>query len=241
MKTLDADYFVVGSGMAGLMTALHLAAYGKVVVATKGRLAECNTNFVQGGICCVMDPSDSFDKHARDTMIAGAWLGKSPVVHEICEHAPEGIQDLIDCGVKFACKENGDCVLKRDYVPAVENSVAGLRDATGNDATFTACVNTAASSLTYGGVFTPVLNRIAGSETARKFPARHRPRLTFSGGVAAKPTHMRQGPLMKLTPRQSKAASLNSLQSRMSRQDWLYSSDKYAFRYLTSFFCCGGL
>ena len=35
MKIVDCDYFVVGSGMAGLMSALHLAAYGKVVVATK--------------------------------------------------------------------------------------------------------------------------------------------------------------------------------------------------------------
>ena len=50
MKIVDCDYFVVGSGMAGLMSALHLAAYGKVVVATKGRLADCNTNFAQGGI-----------------------------------------------------------------------------------------------------------------------------------------------------------------------------------------------
>ena len=100
--------------MAGLMSALHLAAYGKVVVVTKGRLADCNTNFAQGGICCVMDPADTFDKHARDTMIAGAWLGKSPVVHEICEHAPEGIQDLIDCGVKFAKKKNGEWDLTRE-------------------------------------------------------------------------------------------------------------------------------
>ena len=114
MKIVDCDYFVVGSGMAGLMSALHLAAYGKVVVATKGRLADCNTNFAQGGICCVMDPADTFDKHARDTMIAGAWLGKSKVVHEICEHAPEGIQDLIDCGVKFAKKKGGSWDLTRE-------------------------------------------------------------------------------------------------------------------------------
>ena len=100
--------------MAGLMSALHLAAYGKVVVATKGRLQDCNTNFAQGGICCVMDPADTFDKHARDTMIAGAWLGKSKVVHEICEHAPEGIQDLIDCGVKFATKKGGAWDLTRE-------------------------------------------------------------------------------------------------------------------------------
>ena len=114
MKIVDCDYFVVGSGMAGLMSALHLAAYGKVVVATKGRLQDCNTNFAQGGICCVMDPADTFDKHARDTMIAGAWLGKSNVVHEICEHAPEGIQDLIDCGVKFAKKKGGAWDLTRE-------------------------------------------------------------------------------------------------------------------------------
>ena len=114
MKTVDCDYFVVGSGMAGLMSALHLAAYGKVVVATKGRLQDCNTNFAQGGICCVMDPGDTFDKHARDTMIAGAWLGNSKVVHEICEHAPEGIQDLIDCGVRFAKKQGGEWDLTRE-------------------------------------------------------------------------------------------------------------------------------
>ena len=114
MKIVDCDYFVVGSGMAGLMSALHLAAYGKVVVATKGRLQDCNTNFAQGGICCVMDPADTFDKHARDTMIAGAWLGKSKVVHEICEHAPKGIQDLIDCGVKFAKKKGGAWDLTRE-------------------------------------------------------------------------------------------------------------------------------
>ena len=114
MKIVDCDYFVVGSGMAGLMTALHLASYGKVVVATKERLQDCNSNFAQGGICCVMDPSDTFDKHARDTMIAGAWLGKSEVVHEICEHAPEGIQDLIACGVKFAKKEDGSWDLTRE-------------------------------------------------------------------------------------------------------------------------------
>ena len=114
MKTIDCDYFVVGSGMSGLMSALHLSAYGHVIVATKGKLQDCNTNFAQGGICCVMDPADTFDKHARDTMIAGAWLGKTEVVHEICEHAPEGIQDLIECGVKFAKKADGSWDLTRE-------------------------------------------------------------------------------------------------------------------------------
>ena len=114
MKIVDCDYFVVGSGMAGLMTALHLADKGKVVLVTKGRLQDCNTNFAQGGICCVADPTDTFDKHARDTMIAGAWLGNSAIVHEICEHAPEGIQDLVKCGVKFAKNKDGSWELTRE-------------------------------------------------------------------------------------------------------------------------------
>lgn len=114
MKIVDCDYFVVGSGMAGLMSALHLAGKGKVVVVTKSRLQDCNTNFAQGGICCVSDPADDFDKHARDTLIAGAWLGRRDVVHQICEHAPEGIDDLIRCGVKFAKKKNGEWDLTRE-------------------------------------------------------------------------------------------------------------------------------
>jgi L-aspartate oxidase len=114
VKTVDCDYFVVGSGMAGLMSALHLASYGKVLLVTKMGLKDCNTNFAQGGICCVMDPKDTFDKHARDTMIAGAWLGNSPVVHEICEHAPEAIRDLVECGVKFAKSPDGSWDLTRE-------------------------------------------------------------------------------------------------------------------------------
>lgn len=64
-------------------------------------------------------------------------------------------------GCKIWEKENGEYVLKRDYVPAVEDSVAGLRDATGNDATFRVCASTAASPLTYGGAFTPVVAQTA--------------------------------------------------------------------------------
>ena len=100
--------------MAGLVSALHLASYGKVVAVSKGRLDDCNTNFAQGGICCVADEKDTFDKHARDTMIAGAWLGNSAVVHRICEEAPAAMRDLIDCGVRFAKKPDGSWDLTRE-------------------------------------------------------------------------------------------------------------------------------
>ena len=68
-------------------------------------------------------------------------------------------------GCKIWERENGGYVLKRDYVPAVENNVAGLRDATGSDTTFRVCASTAASPLTYGGVFTPVVAPTAAKVT----------------------------------------------------------------------------
>ena len=114
MRTIDCDYFVVGSGMAGLMSALHLAGSGNVLLATKRGLADCNTNFAQGGICCVADPSDSVDAHVADTLVAGAGLCDEQVVRRIVSEARAGIDDLIACGVKFARKPDGSWDLGRE-------------------------------------------------------------------------------------------------------------------------------
>ena len=114
MRIIDCDYFVVGSGMSGLMSALHLASAGRTVLVTKQRLEDCNTNFAQGGICCVADPADSFEEHVRDTQIAGAGLCDEAVVRKIVSEAPAGIRDLIDCGVRFAKKEDGSWDLGRE-------------------------------------------------------------------------------------------------------------------------------
>lgn len=100
--------------MSGLISALHLAKTGRVVLCTKKSLKDCNTNFAQGGICAVTDPADSFDAHVKDTQIAGAGLCDEATVREIVSAAPEAIQDLIDCGVKFTKKEDGSFDLTRE-------------------------------------------------------------------------------------------------------------------------------
>ena len=96
------------------MTALHLAPAGRVVLATKQRLEDCNTNFAQGGICCVADPADTFAAHVQDTLVAGAGLCDEAVVRRIVSEAPAGIRDLIDCGVRFARKDDGTWDLGRE-------------------------------------------------------------------------------------------------------------------------------
>ena len=71
---IEADYLIMGSGIAGLFFALKAAKRGSVAVVTKRERRESNTQYAQGGIAAVMDPADSFESHVRDTLAAGAGL-----------------------------------------------------------------------------------------------------------------------------------------------------------------------
>ena len=102
MRIIDCDYLVLGSGIAGLMSALHLSRHGKVLVVTKKGRAESNTNYAQGGIACVMDTDDSFAQHVADTLDAGAGLCHEDVVREIVSQGPERIAELERFGIHFA-------------------------------------------------------------------------------------------------------------------------------------------
>ena len=102
MRTLDCDYLVLGSGIAGLMSALHLCRYGRVTILTKKDRAESNTNYAQGGIACVMDSDDSFAAHVSDTLDAGAGLCDAEVVRQIVSNGPERIAELERLGLAFA-------------------------------------------------------------------------------------------------------------------------------------------
>ncbi|MEI6166881.1 MAG: L-aspartate oxidase [bacterium] len=108
MKIIDCDYLVLGSGIAGLMSALHLARHGRVLVVTKKGRAESNTNYAQGGIACVMDSEDSFAEHVKDTLDAGAGLCDESVVREIVSNGPERIAELERFGLHFAGEPGKD-------------------------------------------------------------------------------------------------------------------------------------
>jgi L-aspartate oxidase len=108
VKIIDCDYLVLGSGIAGLMSALHLARHGRVLVVTKKGRAESNTNYAQGGIACVMYSEDSFAEHVKDTMEAGAGLCDENVVREIVRNGPERIAELERFGLRFAGEAGKD-------------------------------------------------------------------------------------------------------------------------------------
>jgi L-aspartate oxidase len=96
------DVVIVGSGAAGLSTALHLADKGKIAILSKSDLPESSTYYAQGGIAAVLDDKDSIDSHVSDTLKAGAGLCNEEVVHYTVSHSKEAIDWLIHQGVKFS-------------------------------------------------------------------------------------------------------------------------------------------
>jgi L-aspartate oxidase len=101
MQTQDSDFLVIGSGLAGLTAALRLSAHGRVLVASKRDVSECNSRYAQGGIACVIDPDDSMTEHLADTLQTGGGLSEEDSVCAIIEGGPERIAELESFGIHF--------------------------------------------------------------------------------------------------------------------------------------------
>lgn len=101
MKT-STDFLVIGSGIAGLCFAIHAATRNKVIVITKKSDSESNTNYAQGGIACVADPSDSFKSHIQDTLSTGRGLSNEEAVRILVEEGPARIKELFSWGTAFS-------------------------------------------------------------------------------------------------------------------------------------------
>ena len=101
MKTLSYDFLVIGSGSAGLTAAIELSKQGRVLVASKEDAGQCNSAFAQGGIACVVDPSDSLEAHVADTLATGCGLSIPEVVSQIVQDGSKRITELEKIGVEF--------------------------------------------------------------------------------------------------------------------------------------------
>jgi L-aspartate oxidase len=113
-EIIKSDYLVLGSGVAGLGFALKVAEHGQVNVISKAKAGESNTSYAQGGIASVTKTSDSLENHIQDTLIAGAGLCHKDAVEIGISEAPERIKDLVEWGVQFTRKENGEYDLAKE-------------------------------------------------------------------------------------------------------------------------------
>ena len=111
------DFLVIGSGVAGMSYALQVAASGKgkVALVCKTSIEEANTAKAQGGIASVTNLKvDDFNKHIRDTMIAGDYISDPRAVEQVVRNAPAGIERLLKWGVNFDKNEDGSFDLHRE-------------------------------------------------------------------------------------------------------------------------------
>ena len=95
------DVAIVGSGLAGLSVALHLAQTRTVAIISKRALLDGASNWAQGGIAAVLDSGDTHQKHIDDTLVAGGGLCDEAATRFIIEHGREAIEWLIEQGVPF--------------------------------------------------------------------------------------------------------------------------------------------
>jgi L-aspartate oxidase len=99
--TLEADFAIVGSGVAGLRAAVELGASASVLVLAKSALTESATQYAQGGIAAALSDEDQISLHEDDTLKAGDGLCNPEAVHVMVEEGPAYIKQLIEWGTEF--------------------------------------------------------------------------------------------------------------------------------------------
>ena len=130
-----SDIAIIGSGIAGLFSALKLANAGhEVTVITKQRLKDSSTNWAQGGIAGILDKTDigAKESHIEDTLKAGDGLCNESMVREVIEGAAECIFELVNIGVQFEKNQQGEFKLAKEG-GHTERRILHAKDATGRE------------------------------------------------------------------------------------------------------------
>lgn len=127
-----ADVIVVGSGIAGLTTALKLRErVDRVLLVTKTVLSEGSTEWAQGGIAAALAPEDSAQAHFDDTLIAGVGLCDEDAVRALVEEGPARVRELVALGAQFDTDAGGEIMLTREGGHGMDRIAHARGDATG--------------------------------------------------------------------------------------------------------------
>lgn len=110
-RLLSTSVLVIGTGGAGLRASIELAERGVQVLAVgKRRAHDAHTTLAAGGINAAlgtMDPEDSWEQHAADTLRESYFLADPAIVETVTRNAARGIEDLERWGMPFAREDDG--------------------------------------------------------------------------------------------------------------------------------------
>ncbi len=131
IEHMQTDFLIIGSGIAGLYTAIRAAAHGRVTLVTKGKLLDSNTWHAQGGVAAALSSEDSPQSHLIDTLQAGAGLCLEDAVAILVSDGPQRILDLISLGTQFDRNTRGELLLGQEAAHSQRRIVHARGDATG--------------------------------------------------------------------------------------------------------------
>ena len=110
--SINTDVVIVGTGVAGLFSALNLPAEKKIVMITKSDVESSDSFLAQGGICVQRD-EDDYESYFEDTMKAGHYENRKESVDIMIRNSRQVIEDLVGYGVEFE-QENGEFLYTRE-------------------------------------------------------------------------------------------------------------------------------
>jgi L-aspartate oxidase len=133
INSIDARPLVIGGGLAGLMTALHLAPEPVVLLSKTPLGIETSSALAQGGIAAAVGPDDDPSLQITDTLAAGDGLCDATAVERIIRSGPAAIEDLVRYGVNFDRDANGKFVLGLEAAHSRNRIVHAGGDASGRE------------------------------------------------------------------------------------------------------------
>lgn len=101
MEAFKTDYVIIGTGLAGLYSALKASRYGTVTLLCKSVLRESNSYYAQGGVAAAVMPDDSTDLHYQDTIKTGRGICNESAVKVLVNEGKERIEELLKLGMPF--------------------------------------------------------------------------------------------------------------------------------------------
>ena len=131
---INTDVVIVGTGVAGLFSALNLPAEKKIVMITKSDVESSDSFLAQGGICVQRD-EDDYESYFEDTMKAGHYENRKESVDIMIRNSRQVIEDLVGYGVEFE-QENGEFLYTREGAHSAPR-ILFHEDVTGKEITST--------------------------------------------------------------------------------------------------------
>ena len=131
----EFDVVIIGCGIAGIYSALHIDKNKKIAIINKGEIQSGSSYYAQGGIAAVMSKNDSYNLHIEDTLNAGAGLCDVEAVKVLVSEGPENIRELVSLNVPFDVNSEGELQITKEGGHRERRIVHCGGDATGRETT----------------------------------------------------------------------------------------------------------